>query len=69
MLERDAVNVLRSERMETRVYKDAFDEYEMYENNKNAYAMTLFKDFNDRNPKGSKRGGSHLRPSSPTLSV
>ena len=50
-LARDAANKRRNECMETEAYKKAVIKYDDYEYKKNAYAMSIFANFNDRNPK------------------
>ena len=68
-LDRDAANRRRNERMATQAYKDAVFEYDDYENKKNAYAMSIFANFNDRNPKNGWKPSASVVTDTVSLSV
>ena len=80
-LVRDAVNAQRNTIMDTQAYKDAFNEYEDYENKKNVgrrwrpgaesatYAMSLFRNFNDRNPKRGWKPSASIVTDSVSISI
>ena len=68
-LDRDAANKRRNECMSTQAYKDAVIEYDNYENKKNAYAMSIFANFNDRNPKQGWKPSASVVTDTVALSV